>query len=306
LDTPGSATFEASGSDVRWYANENDLNPLANGNSFTTPYNAVSTSYWVEDVATYGGVNATGGAMSPTNSGQYQTSNSFWNVFDAHENMYIETVKVLAGNSGNRTIRLINNLGETLEELTVNIPEGESVVELNFYVPEGTGYGLRASNPNPQLWRDKNILEDAPYDYPYEMDGIATITGTNVQGEDSDNYYYFFYDWHVKSATVECPSDRVEVQVIVLGIEELIGVNSLNVFPNPSSDILNINFEMSIANKVNIQLTDGLGRVVKSNQMNAIMGMNKWNFDVSELAPGVYSLEFIVNGATATSKVLVK
>jgi hypothetical protein len=306
LDSPGTATFEATGTDVRWYANENDLNPLASGNSFTTPFNAVSTSYWVEDVATLGGELASGGAMQPTNQGQYQSSSSFWNVFDAHDNMYIETVKVLAGNAGNRTIRLINNIGETLEELVVNIPEGESVVELNFFVPQGTGYGLRTSNPDPQLWRDKDISVDSPYDYPYEIDGIATITGTNVQGEDTDNYYYFFYDWHVKAATFECPSDRVEVQVIVLGLEELIGVISLNVFPNPSSDILNVNFEMRSANKVSFQLTDGLGRVVNSNQMNAIAGSNIWNFDVSELAAGVYNLDFTVDGATATTKVFVK
>jgi hypothetical protein len=138
------------------------------------------------------------------------------------------------------------------------------------------------------------------------MNGLATITGTNVQGDDTDNYYYFFYDWSVKSETFECPSDRVEVQVIVLGIEELIGVNALSIFPNPSSDILNINFELTASNKVSLRLVDALGRVVETAQINANSGMNTWNFNVSNLAVGVYNLEFTLNGATATSKVLVK
>jgi hypothetical protein len=306
LDTPGNASLEATGSDVRWYANADDLNPIGTGTSFTTPYNAVSTSYWVEDVATHGGLIGTGGALAPSATGQYHNSSNFWNLFDAHENIFIESVKVFAGNAGDRTIRLVNNLGETMEELTVNIPEGESVVELNFYVPEGVDYGLRTTNSNPQLWRDKNVDVETPYDFPYDMNGLATITGTNVQGDDTDNYYYFFYDWSVKSETFECPSDRVEVQVIVLGIEELIGVNALSIFPNPSSDILNINFELTASNKVSLRLVDALGRVVETAQINANSGMNTWNFNVSNLAVGVYNLEFTLNGATATSKVLVK
>lgn len=306
LDTPGNATFETTGTDVRWYANADDLNPIGTGTTFTTPYNAVTTTYWVEDVATHGGVEGNGGADAPSATGQYHNSANFWNLFDAHEDIYIESVRVFAGVAGNRTIRLVNNLGEILEELIANIPAGESVLELNFFVPEGTDYGLRTSTADNQLWRDKNVDVDTPYDYPYEMNGLATITGTNVQGEDSDNYYYFFYDWNVKTVSYECPSDRVEVQVVVLGIEELIGVNSLSIFPNPSSDILNINFELAASNKVGIQLIDALGRVVETAQINANSGMNSWNFNVSNLAAGVYNLEFTMNGATATSKVMVK
>ncbi|MDZ4750052.1 MAG: FG-GAP-like repeat-containing protein [Flavobacteriales bacterium] len=308
IDTPGTATFEVTGSDIRWYASEIAVSPIGTGSSFTTPFVDATTSFWVEDVATYGGIIGNGGALAPSTEdpGQYHNSSGYWNKFDVHEDIYIESVRVFAGNAGNRTIRVVDNLGVTVAEATVSVPEGESVVDLNLFVPEGVSYGLRCTDTNPQLWRDKNLDEASPYGFPYDLNGLATITGTTVQGNDSDNYYYFFYDWVVSSVSFECPGDRVEVQVIVLGVEELAGVNNLNVFPNPANELLNVNFDLQSANTVTVQISDAIGRVIYSNQMIANSGLNNHILNVSEWAAGVYNLEFSINGATSTTRLMVK
>ncbi|MEY3398769.1 MAG: hypothetical protein RL220_1363, partial [Bacteroidota bacterium] len=305
IPTPDVVTLEvATGTDIRWFDSEDATTPVGAGLSFTTPYISANTSYWVEDVATHGGEVGTGGPEGPSADGQYHNSSNYWNVFDANEDIWLKTVRVFAGTTGDRTIRLLDNLGATLDEVTVSVPEGESVVDLNFFVPEGTGYGLRCTNPNPQLWRDKNLNQN--YDFPYDVDGLASITGTTVQGGDSDNYYYFFYDWTVEAVTFECPSDRVEVQIIVLGINEFESVNSFTMFPNPATDVVTMSFDMTRNETIQVNILDVAGRTVMSNQIVASTGANAVNMDISGLAAGVYNIEFNIGNQSASSKLVVR
>ena len=91
----------------------------------------------------------------------------------------------------------MNAAGDVLQAFPVMVPDGESVIELNLPLSPGTGYGLQCLSQNPQLWRDAppSILN-----YPYAIGDAVTITGTNVQGQNSLGYYYFFYDWHIETA----------------------------------------------------------------------------------------------------------
>ncbi len=226
-------------------------------------------------------------------------------TFDANTDINIKQVKVFAGNEGSRTIQVVQN-GNVIAEGDFTIPQGESLVELNFFVAEGTGYGLRCTNNNPQLWRDKDLSENAPFNFPYDLDGLATITGTTVAGNDSDNYYYFFYDWTVETPLWECPSDRDEVVVTITGIEELAGITSMNVYPNPSNDVVTIDYTSMINVNMQVRLMDATGRVVLTSNQPTHSGSNKFQLDLSTVAAGIYNLEFTANGNTATTKLIVE
>ena len=94
----------------------------------------------------------------------------------------LASVRVFANGAGNRSIALVNAAGDVLQAFPVMVPDGESVIELNLPLSPGTGYGLQCLSQNPQLWRDAppSILN-----YPYAIGDAVTITGTNVQGQNS-------------------------------------------------------------------------------------------------------------------------
>ena len=305
----GSATFNYDGNDVRWYESETADTPIGLGDSFTTPVVYSSTSFWVEDVMVYGGVMGEGGKLTNDEEGLFQVSPSYYLLFDAHEDMVLLSVKVFAAATLIREIEVVDAAGNIIANGTFDVPAGESVINLNFLVPEGQGYGLRCSEDenDVQLWRDKNLEVDAPYDFPYNINGIATITNTNVQGDNSDNYYYFFYDWHVVSSIYECASPRQEVELTLLGVGELEGVSNINLYPNPATTSLNIHFEMTESKLVNVELMDATGRVVISQSMGTLInGSNNRTLDVSALAAGIYQIEIEIDGTTATQKVVVE
>jgi len=143
-----------------------------------------------------GGEPASGGPTA-IQTGQYHDNNSFYLTFDVTEACTLTSVRVFANGAGNRSIALVNSSGDVLQAFPVMVPDGESVVELNLPLSPGTGYGLQCLSTNPQLWRD---APPSALTYPYAVGSAVTITGTNVQGNNSLGYYYFFYDWHIEPA----------------------------------------------------------------------------------------------------------
>ncbi|MFM7729319.1 MAG: FG-GAP-like repeat-containing protein, partial [Flavobacteriales bacterium] len=173
---PGeTATFNVSGgTNIQWYSSATSNTPVATGNSFTTPVLNSTTSYWVEDANIFPGDVAEGGKSEQTfnNNGQYQPNSTYYLLFDANEDVIINSVKVFADGAANRTIAVVDASGATIATGTFNIPDGESVVNLDFFVPAGSGYGLRLVGNNPLLWRDKDLA--TPFAYPFEIGGLVT------------------------------------------------------------------------------------------------------------------------------------
>lgn len=204
------ATVFAAGEGIEWFDAEAAVTPIAIGNELTVNL-AEPTTFWVESTTVYGGSTALGGKASTTaDGGQYHTNSSFWLTFDAHEDILLETVQVFAGTTASRTIALVDANGQTLQSTTVSIPAGEQTIALNFFVPQGTGYGLRTVGNNPQLWRDG---PPAALNFPYELGGLASITGTNITGANQLAYYYFFYNWQVSTLSTSCVSERLPVLI---------------------------------------------------------------------------------------------
>jgi hypothetical protein len=305
---PGeTATFSVTGgTNVQWYTTATSNTPIATGNSFTTPALSATTSYWVEDANTTPGAQATGGKSEQTlnNDGQYQPNSTYFLLFDANEDVIINSVKVFAEGAANRTIAVVDAGGATVATGTFNIPDGESVVTLNFFVPAGSGYGLRLVGNNPLLWRDKDLA--TPFAYPFQIGDMVTITNTNVSGGDTDNYYYYFYDWNVQQPDFTCASDRVEVQAIVAGINELVGVSNMELYPNPANTNLTVSYTSQVNAGMSISLMDQTGRVVLNENINSTSGFNTHRLNVANLAAGIYQLQIARGNQTATHKVVIE
>ena len=63
------------------------------------------------------------------------------------------------------------------------------------------------------LWRDNAAGELA---YPYDVGGMATIQSTTIPNAAGLGYYYFFYDWTVRSQGITCTSEPVVAFVEVV------------------------------------------------------------------------------------------
>jgi ASPIC and UnbV/Secretion system C-terminal sorting domain/FG-GAP-like repeat/Ig-like domain CHU_C associated len=294
-----SADLNATGDNVVWYDVPTDGVPVGTGNAWTTPVLFATTSFWCADQNQTGGEIFYGGRTDQTASGEISNS-GFHLLFEANEDMIIKSVKVYAGSDGPRTVEVYDmNANATVAEGTFQIPEGESRVDLNFSVPAGGPYGLRFSSEDPGCWRD-GLGSDPTY--PYDLGGLGAITGTTVQGGNTNEYYYFFYDWEVERPLTACESERTEVVVEVsVGLEDG-GVQGFSIFPVPTSSILNIDFG-TIIGEVDMDLVDVTGRIVRS-EHRTVKGIG--TIDVSALARGEYTLRVRHANGQLVSRVVVR
>lgn len=143
-------------------------------------------------------------------SGSYFDANDTRGLFfDVEVPLIIESVKVYAGSPGERTIAVLKGeAGFVVASTDVFIPEGESVVTLNFALEPQDDYFMKVSGELVDLFR----INDGSPDYPYTLDDIISLTGSNVDGEELE-YYYFFFDWKVREPA--CVSQRAVASVFV-------------------------------------------------------------------------------------------
>ena len=303
IPVPGTADLNATGTNVVWYDAATGGTQVGTGNAWTTPVVDITTSFWCADRNLYGGEITYGGQTDRINTGQpgqYQSNNQYFLTFDAYEEMIIKSVKVYANGAGNRSVAVVDGDGNIVASGTFNVPDGESRIDLNFTVAPGTGYGLEVTSNNPQLWRDGNGSNPS---FPYALGTLGAITGTNVTGNNTLEYYYFFYDWEVQRPLTACEGPRTEVEVVVgpVGITEN-AQQAIAVYPVPATDIVTIQLN-GVQGTVDLQLTDLAGRVVRTERAQA---QPQRVMDLAGLAAGEYVLHVNHANGVSTHRVVVR
>ena len=290
IDNPAEVALNATGENLLWYDAEDAMFPIGAGQDYPV-YVDQTTTFWVESESINDGTSATGAkADRDLDNGQYHQNNGFWLVFDAYQNMTLESVKVYANGLGARTVALVAADGSTVQASTINMQDGENTIDLNFFVPAGEEYGLRVSSDNPQLWRDG--IGSNP-DYPFALGDFGAITGTSVNGANSQNYYYFFYDWKVSVDAVGCASARVPLTVTVTNpsaVGQITGLSSIDAYPNPTAGALTLDLDLG-ANvlDLNVAILDLQGRTLQSTNWSG-QTTGQRQLDLTSLAPGHYTV----------------
>jgi hypothetical protein len=286
-----TADLTATGTNIQWYDVATGGSPIATGSTFTTP--AGNGGKFTNDAGAYF-------ANTPTN----------FNKFDALEDVILDSVFVYSNAAGARTIEVVDANLTVIASATVTIPNDSVYVPLNFFIPAGTGYGLRTSTANPGLWRDRDVTVASPYEYPYDVSGLISITGTTVtnnnQNQDGDNYYYFFYKWHAHTPSFDCPSPREEVVISIVGVEELETISNVVVFPNPAADHLTVRLNSANSGAMNVNLIDALGKMVQVNQVTVSTGTQNIELNLNGIAPGIYELQMVKDGKASSKRIVVR
>ena len=202
-----TATLAAAGAGtLNWYSTSGGGTALGTGTTFTTPAINANTTYYVSSAITQANVYDT--PVDNTLGAGGNNTFAHYEVFDVNQPCTLVSVLVYAMNAGNRTITLSNSGGTVLQTATINIPNGQSRITLNFPMTVGTNYQLGCTTGTPNLYRNS-----AGASYPYtDADGLVTITGNDVP---DPARYYFFYDWELTPQP--CTSAAVPVNVVLNG-----------------------------------------------------------------------------------------
>jgi len=300
----GMIELTATGENLVWFSDENAQLEIGTGSPFILEATESTTVYVANEVI-YGDLEeATGGKENiSTDTGQHHNNSGNGLRFTANEDMIIKNVKVDANGEDERTITVYSPSFEVIASETFNIPDGESVVPLNYFIPQGEDYIIITDDNNPQLWRD---AAGSGVNYPYNLGDLGAITGTTIEGANEFTYYYFFYDWNVETAAVSCLSDLVPVNITITGIDELESITSFKLFPNPASTELRYEFSALKAGNLMVSLYDATGKEVYNNYLDIQNGSHQGVIDLSEMAPGIYTFTLVEAGKIATQKIVIE
>ncbi|MEP7171807.1 MAG: PKD domain-containing protein, partial [Bacteroidota bacterium] len=199
-----TANLTAAGAgSLGWFDVPTGGSPLFTGANFT-PVVTVNTTFYVESDI-YSAPQSVGPLDNNFGTGGYFNNNNYHDiVFDCYAPVTLISVTVYAQGAGNRTITLNDAGGNTLQSATINIPNGMSVVSLNFPIPVGNNLELGCGG-NVDLYRNQSGAT-----YPYTIAGVISLTGNNVF---DPGFYYYFYDWQIQGPP--CTSPRTPVNVFV-------------------------------------------------------------------------------------------
>jgi len=197
----------SNGGTIEWYDMPTNGNLLSTGNTFQSTVNQTTTFYVQENKETSfekGGLTSRDGLQ-----GVYHGNTAYGLRFDALQDFQLRSVKVYADQPGDRTVIIQNAAGTTIQSKTINIPAGETRIILDFDIPAGQDHVMKLSGDFSNLYRNTGAIG-----YPFTISDIAQIKGATT--DDQFAFYYYFYDWEVKTNSSDCAySRRVPVTVSV-------------------------------------------------------------------------------------------
>lgn len=203
----GDQTFSGtpvSGGELNWWDAAVEGTLQGTGTDYTT-YLTETTELYVDETVP-SPIQSVGPPDNTFGSGGYFGANDLRGLFfNAYAPFSLESVRVYASTAGFRTIEILDgDGGAVIHDVYVNIPAGESVVNLNLDIEPYNGYYMKITGDLVDLFR----INDGSPTYPYEIPGVVALTGSNVEGSELDFYYYFF-DWKIREA--DCVSERTLV-----------------------------------------------------------------------------------------------
>ncbi|MBT3648198.1 MAG: PKD domain-containing protein [Flavobacteriales bacterium] len=279
----------------RWFDSPVNGNLVHVGDTFVTPVVQSSMAWYVESVEQNSALSV-GADDNQIGSGAYFNSNQHL-IFDAYTAFILSEVTVYATGAGDRTIELRNAQGAVLESKTINIPNGEQTITLDFDVEPGTDLQLGIAQSSViNLFRN-----DGGTNYPYELANVLSITKSSA-GTNPVGYYYFFYDWQVQELCVSARTGIAASTGICTGVDELAGV-SFELFPNPASSSVTIQMASEVAAD-DVNLFDVSGQLVKS--FGSKENTNQFELNVKDVSAGVYFVQIETKGGKSTKQLIIQ
>lgn len=95
------------------------------------------------------------------------------------------------------------------------------------------------------------------------------------------------------------------VSVVNVGLNDELFANSISMYPNPTSNVLNVTFEFSNTVDMTTEIYNAVGQVVYTSTMDDVTSSNL-TVDVSDLSAGVYFVVFNDGNRTETRRLVIQ
>ena len=163
-----------------------------------------------------------------------------------------------------------------------------------------------------------NLAEDFVHDLEEQYPCVAANHGYNgsfwvmYSGDENQGLYLDISETYPNSnggVLTENYQYACLIRPETLGINEQEAVNPMTaarVYPNPATDVLNIEVNASQASEMSINVYNIMGQNVMSKNVNITTGMNTRSISTSELNSGIYFVTVKANGFENTMKFIVK
>ncbi len=308
-----STTLTATGDGIiNWYTAEVGGTYLGSGETLETGELFENTMFYADnETQILSPIDGNVGQVDHAGS-DYSTGTPYngYEVFDAIEDLTLNSVKVYTDYPGEREIELRDASGALVTSAVVNIPSGTTVIDLGFDVPAGSNYRLGTSDSkNTDVFGDispRLKRSSSGTDYPYTIDGLISITNSSFD----ETRWYYFYDWSVSGdAVFVCPSDRTgtEVEVKVCSsIGDISTLNSLDIYPNPTNGQFTVNLNTLPVSEMQITVCNVTGAQVYSTILQNPNGSVQLPVDISGVASGVYQVKLTANGKAISRSIVVE
>ncbi len=153
-----------------------------------------------------------------------------------------------------------------------------------------TGYQIERTGANNTTYQ---LLTSVPAN--------TTFTTTQIEGA---NGIYCYRIRAVNATGFSAYSNESCVTVAVLGNKNAALLRGVQVFPNPSAGLFQVNIDNAQRGTITLRVTDALGRTVDRTVLNKAGAPLQHSLDLSKLSTGVYQLHLDMPEGTAVMKLM--
>lgn len=101
--------------------------------------------------------------------------------------------------------------------------------------------------------------------------------------------------------------DNLAFSGSVTGIENHASfVTNMVVFPNPSTETINVNLNLKSSQKVSIELTDITGKLILTKDAGTLTGESKQMLNVTGVSKGTYLVRIVADAGTEVRKIVIE
>ena len=101
--------------------------------------------------------------------------------------------------------------------------------------------------------------------------------------------------------------DNLAFSGSVTGIENHASfVTNMVVFPNPSTETINVNLNLKSSQKVSIELTDITGKLILTKDAGTLTGESKQTLNVTGVSKGTYLVRVVAEAGTEVRKIVIE
>ncbi len=171
------------------------------------------------------------------------------------------------------------------------------------------GGKLNKNEQSELNWITSSELNNSYFDVEYSTNGEFYKIGT-IKGNGTTFHYHDYAFIHLTPAVgdnyyrlkqVDYNGKTAYSEVINIPYSKKVGPFAIT--PNPTHGELNIQYEAISDDDVNISVTNLLGQVLYQNQYNSSIGLNALNLNLQHWEPGIYFVNFTINGEAITQKI---